>query len=552
MLAELYIKNYALIEELAMKPHQSLNIITGETGAGKSIMLGAIGLLLGNRADTKALLNTEEKCVVEAIFEVRAYNLQNVFEEFDLDYQDTTTIRREISPNGKSRAFINDTPVTLDALKEIGFRLIDIHSQHDTLLLGTNLYQLNVVDAYAQNRDILLQYQIHYRAYSQARSRYHKLQTEFKDFQKEYDYNLFLWDELNKANFQVDEQEELENELQLLERAEEVKTKLNRALLFLSHSETSALDEMKALVNGMNSIANLSLIFNELRDRLESCRIELQDIGKEIEREEEKIEFSAERISEVNGRLSLIYNLQKKHQVSTLAELLQIQAKLADKVKKVQNFDEELAQAKAQLADAQKTLLEQAEILAHSRQTVAPLIENELKGLLADLGMANATVKITIDRVEPTNEGIDLINFLFSANKGIAPQEISRVASGGEFSRLMLAIKYILAGKTALPTIIFDEIDTGISGEIALKMGQMFKKMSQRHQLIAISHLHQIAAKGNYHYFVYKDDSADRTVSRIKQLESQERIYTIAQMISGATPSESAILSAKELLEVSN
>jgi DNA repair protein RecN (Recombination protein N) len=552
MLAELYIKNYALIEELAMKPHQSLNIITGETGAGKSIMLGAIGLLLGNRADTKALLNTEEKCVVEAVFEVGAYNLQTIFEDFDLDYQTSTTIRREINPSGKSRAFINDTPVTLDALKEIGLRLIDIHSQHDTLLLGTNLYQLNVVDAYAQNREILVQYQTYYRAYTQARSRYHKLQTEFKDFQKEYDYNLFLWDELNKAKFEADEQEELENELQLLERAEEVKTKLNRILQFLSHSENSALDELKSLVNGMSSIASLSLIFNDLRDRLESCRIELQDIGKEIEREEEKIEFSVERIEEVNSRLSLIYNLQKKHQVSTLAELLQIQANLADKVKKVQNFDEELAQAKAQLAEAQKTLLHQAEILSHSRQNVASAIENELKGLLADLGMANATVKITIDSVEPSNEGIDLINFLFSANKGIAPQEISRVASGGEFSRLMLAIKYVLAGKTALPTIIFDEIDTGISGEIALKMGQMFKKMSQRHQLIAISHLHQIAAKGTYHYFVYKDDSADRTVSRIKQLESQERIYTIAQMISGATPSESAILSAKELLEVGN
>ncbi|MCU0447461.1 MAG: DNA repair protein RecN [Microscillaceae bacterium] len=550
MLAELYIKNYALIEELAMKPHQSLNIITGETGAGKSIMLGAIGLLLGNRADTKALLNTEEKCVVEAIFEVGAYHLQAIFEEFDLDYQTSTTIRREINPSGKSRAFINDTPVTLDALKEIGFRLIDIHSQHDTLLLGNNLYQLNVVDAYAQNREILTQYQVYYRAYTQTRSRYHKLQTEFKDFQKEYDYNLFLWEELHKARLQAPEQEELENELQLLERAEEVKTKLNRILQFLSHSEHSALDELKSLVNGMNSIADLSLIFNDLRDRLESCRIELQDISKEIEREEEKIEFSTERIEEVNNRLSLIYNLQKKHQVTTIAELLQIEANLADKVKKVQNFDEELANAKAQLAEAQKTLLAQAEILSASRQDVIELIENELKGLLADLGMANATVKITLDRLEPTNEGIDLINFLFSANKGIAPQEISRVASGGEFSRLMLAIKYILAGKTALPTIIFDEIDTGISGEIALKMGQMFKKMSQRHQLIAISHLHQIAAKGNYHYFVYKDDSADRTVSRIKQLESDERIYTIAQMISGSTPSESAITSAKELLEV--
>lgn len=550
MLTDLYIKNYALIEELQMKPHESLNIITGETGAGKSIMLGAIGLLLGNRADTKALLNTEEKCVVEASFLIWAYHLQEEFNDLDLDYQDHTTIRREISPNGKSRAFVNDTPVTLDTLKIIGSKLIDVHSQHDNLLLGDNLYQLKIVDIYADNEAELLKYQTLYKAYSQAKNQYQKLQTEYKEFQKEYDYNHFLWDELTKANLQAGEQQELENELQILERSEEVKTKLNRALAFLSQSEQSALDELKVVVNGLASIADLSTVFGELHQRLDSCRIELQDIAKEIEREEEHIEFSPQRIEEVNGRLSLIYNLQKKHQVASVDELLKIQADLGDKVRKVQNFDEELANAKANMQQAENEMLTQAKTLSDTRYAVIEGIEQAIKSLLGDLGMPNATIKITIDKVEPNQDGFDLVNLLFSANKGIAPQEISRVASGGEFSRLMLAIKYVLAGKTALPTIIFDEIDTGISGEIALKMGNMFKQMSGKHQLIAISHLHQIAAKGNHHYFVYKDDTAERTVSRIKQLNDDERVYTIAQMISGATPSESAIMSAKELLEI--
>lgn len=550
MLTNLQIQNYALIEALQLQPHQALNIITGETGAGKSIMLGAIGLLLGNRADLKVLFNPDEKCIIEGTFLVCSYNLKELFESLDLDYGDTATIRREISPNGKSRAFINDTPVNLETLKTVGGRLLDIHSQHDNLLLGSMQYQLYVVDAFADNKDLLTDYQLTYTAYNRIKNQYQKLQSEYANYQKEYDYNNFLLDELSKANIKAEELEELENELNLLERAEEVKTKLNRIGDYLANSEQAINDELKSMVSSLNQIADLSKDFETLRDRLESCVIELQDIASEINQEQDKIEFNPERIEEVQSRLSLLYHFLQKHQVKKLIDLLQIQADLQEKVNKVLNFDDEISQIKTQLAETQVVLMEKAHKLSKARQEVFETIESELKVLLIDLGMPNAVIKIQQTVVEPNPEGIDQVAFLFSANKGVAPQEISKVASGGEFSRLMLSIKYILAGKTALSTIIFDEIDTGISGEIALKMGKMFRIMSQKHQIIAISHLHQIAAKGDHHYFVYKDDQSERTISRIRQLNEQERIQEIAKMISGNTPSESAILSAKELLMV--
>lgn len=551
MLTDLLIKNYALIEQLKLKPHESLNIITGETGAGKSIMLGAIGLLLGNRADLKVLFDTESKCVVEASFLVWAYKLQSLFEDLDVDYDDHTNIRREILPSGKSRAFINDTPVTLDTLKKIVPRLIDIHSQHDNLLLGDQLFQLYVVDAYAGNQTLRNTYSKIYKEYTTIRMKYHRLQVDYENAQKEHDYNLFMLEELQKAHLQADEQETLENELELLERAEEVKTKLNQITDFLSLSETAVNDQLSGMVNSLGQIADLSQDFASLHERLSSCLIELQDISSELQREEEKVEFDPGRIDEVQGRVSMLYNLQQKHQVGSNAELLKIQADLEEKVSKVLNFDEDIQQLKVQLDETYESLVAEARKLSDSRNHTIPVIEDTLKTLLADLGMPKATVQIQREDIEPSPEGMDRINFLFSANKGIAPQEISKVASGGEFSRLMLSIKYILADKTALPTIIFDEIDTGISGEIAIKMGNMFKSMAHKHQIIAISHLHQIAAKGNHHYFVYKDDSQERTISRIRQLSDEERIFQIAQMIGGSQPSESALLSAKEMLEAS-
>ncbi len=550
MLTDLLIKNYALIEQLKMKPHESLNIITGETGAGKSIMLGAIGLLMGNRADLKALFNTEQKCVVEASFMLKAYHLQALFEKFDLDYADQTSIRREIAPSGKSRAFINDTPVTLDILRQISVKLLDIHSQHDNLLLGDHLYQLNLVDVYAHNHALKTQYQKTYKQFASLVSEYKKRQDEFARSKKEFDYHSFLLDELKKAALREDEQEELEKEIQLLESSEEVKLKLNEVLAFLSHSELAVNDELRVKVNVLGQISHFLPEYAQLKERLESCLLEMKDIAQELEREEEKVEFNPERIEEVQGRLSLLYNLQQKHQVKSIAGLLAIQTDLEEKVNLVANFDEEISQLKKKLDETEQKMRTEGKALSDTRRAVAPQIAQEIKNLLADLGMPNATIQITCEPISPTAEGLDLVNFLFSANKGIAPQEIAKVASGGEFSRLMLALKYILAGKTAMPTIIFDEIDTGISGEIALKMGNMFKGMTQKHQIIAISHLHQIAAKGNHHYFVYKDDSGERTISRIRQLADDERIQEIAQMISGSQPSESAILSAKELLEM--
>ncbi len=551
MLTELYIKNYVLIDELNLQPHQGLNIITGETGAGKSIMLGAIGLLLGNRADLRVLSNESEKCVIEGTFRIEDFHVEALFKELDLDYVEPIAIRREIAPSGKSRAFVNDTPVNLESLKQIGQYLIDVHSQHDNLLLGNQLFQLKVVDAFANNAPAVESYQLAYRTYQTAKSNYQKIQKEYANSQKEYDYNLFLFEELRKASLQPKEQEALEQELQMLEGAEDIKTKLALGAELLSRSDVAINDQIRQTCQALNSISNLSTTFSTLAERLESVRIELHDIAQEIESEEENIEHNPVRIEEVQQRLSLLYNLQKKHQIDDTAGLLKLQKDLENKVLKVQNFDDELQQLKKDLEQAQKNLYLEGEALSATRHAVLEAIEQEVKTLLIDLGMPNATIKITSTRLpEPTAEGLELLNFLFSANKGIAPQEISKVASGGEFSRLMLAIKYILAGKTSLPTLIFDEIDTGISGEIALKMGKMFQVMAQKHQIISISHLHQIAAKGNHHYFVYKDDTKDRTFSKIKRLSEAERITEIAQMISGATPSESAIKSAKELLEL--
>lgn len=551
MLTDLYIKNYVLIEELHLEPHKGLNIITGETGAGKSIMLGAIGLLMGNRADVRVLSNEQEKCVIEGTFRVEDYHLEALFKELDLDYAEPIAIRREIAPSGKSRAFVNDTPVNLENLKQISQYLIDVHSQHDNLLLGTQLFQLRVVDSYAGNQGAIDTYSLAYQHYQTTKSSYNKIQREYANFQKEYDYNLFLFEELQKANLQANEQEEMERELQILEGAEDIKTKLSLASELLSRSELAIHDQLRQVCQSLNSIANLSPTFASLAERLESTRIELQDIANEVESEEEGIEYNPERTELLQQRLSLVYNLQKKHQVESIKELLKLQNDLEAKVRRVQNFDDEMQHLKKEMEQAYSALLEKGEMLAQTRHAVIGLIEQEIKGLLLDLGMPNAVLKISPTRLaEPIPEGLELLNFLFSANKGIAPQEISKVASGGEFSRLMLAIKYILAGKTALPTLIFDEIDTGISGEIALKMGKMFQVMAGKHQIISISHLHQIAAKGNHHYFVYKDDTQDRTISKIKRLTDAERITEIAQMISGATPSESAIRSAKELLEI--
>ena len=548
MLKNLLIRNYALIERLELSPHQAFNVITGETGAGKSIMLGALGLLLGNRADKKVLFDEQEKCIVEAQFEINAYNLKSLFSEEELDYEGLTTVRREISANGKSRAFINDTPVTLETLSKITNRLIDIHSQHDNLLLSAEDYQRYVLDAYTQNLSNLQDYQVLFKDYQEKLKDYQKLIDERENAQKELDYHQFLLAELQKAQLQAGEQEALEQELGILENAEELKSKLSEMLQALQEGEFAVNTVLRSITKTLEKLSTYSPEYEKLYERTESSLEELKDIAQEIEKQYETIEYNPERIEQIQIRLDEIERLQKKHKVSSIEALLSIEKDLSEKVDRVLNFDEALIKAQKKQEQALEEVKKSAKSLSEKRKDGAEAIEQDLLTLFADLGMPNAQLRIDIQNVEPSISGMDKVAFLFSANKGIAPQEIKSVASGGEFSRLMLAIKYILAGKTAMPTLILDEIDTGISGEIALKMGKMMQEMSKNHQIIAITHLHQIAAKGEKHYFVYKEDTQERTFSRMKELEKEERLQEIAMMISGTPNSEAALQSAKELL----
>jgi DNA repair protein RecN (Recombination protein N) len=548
MLTDLKIKNYALIEQLEMNPSPLLNIITGETGAGKSIMLGAIGLLLGNRADTRMLFSSEEKCVVEGIFNIAAYQLQEVFTAEDLDYDPSCILRREISPSGKSRAFINDTPVTLDTLRRIGTYLMDIHSQHDTLLLGDPAFQLTILDLYAATHSLKEGYGTAYRGFKKLETAYRSLEQQLAQSQKELDYHTFLLNELEEAKLQEGEQEGLEEELRQLEHAEEIKLKLSQVLQYLSESEFNAVSALKDSCLLLGQLSAYADTYKGLHERLESCRIELVDIAAEVETAERITEADPRRVDEINDRLSILYNLQRKHQVRDTAGLLEIQRDLQAAVGKVVDLDAAMERTRTQMEQAQAQVQQLAAKLSQSRQQVFVPFTAELQALLADLGMPNARTVIEHKQVQPIATGTDEISILFSANKGAAPQTLSKAASGGEFSRLMLCIKYLLADKTALPTIVFDEIDTGISGEIGVKVGRMMQQMAQKHQLIAISHLPQMAAQGHAHYYVYKEDRAERTISRIKKLSNEERISEIAQMIAGANPSVSAYESAKELL----
>ena len=549
MLSHLLIKNYALIDELELAPDRELNIVTGETGAGKSIMLGAIGLLLGNRADTKVLYNPERKCVIEGTFGVSGFIIERIFEDEELDYSDTCIVRREISVSGKSRAFINDTPVNLEILRRVTSQMMDIHSQHDSVMLGSNEYQLEIVDTYAQDDDILRQYRSDYQLYRSKKTTHNQLQAEASAMRKEFDYNNFLYQELAKAQLQPDEQTTLEQELTILENAEDIKARLQLAYDYLDNAEQSVIDFLKGTVSNLAYISKLSNQYEPLLQRAQSSLIELRDIADEISTEQDRMEVDDARVEIIRERLNLIYQLQNKHQVSSVAGLISMRDELSGKVSKVLNLDDELAEAKRLTEAARAQLQTSAEVLSAVRRAVLQPIESEIGGLLHDLGMPNASLRIQVETGKPALAGVDTISFLFSANKGVKPQQLKNVASGGEFSRLMMAIKYILASKRSLPTIIFDEIDTGVSGEIAIKMGNMMRDMAHSHQIIAITHLHQIAAQGTAHYFVYKDHSAAKTVSRIKKLSFDERVHEISQMIGGNTPSPSAVKNAREMLK---
>ena len=551
MIKQLSIQNYALIESLEMEPSAKLNIITGETGAGKSIMLGAVGLLLGNRSDTKALLINDKKCVIEAIFQIGQYKLQSLFQELELDYDDECIIRREISPNGKSRAFVNDTPAGLTTLKTLGDRFLDIHSQHESLQLKERLYQLNVLDVFAAHPKLLQKFQSDFEAYSLKKKEYQQLLDMEAQSSEDADYKQYLLEELIQAKLDGLNQEELEQELEVLVNAEDIKVRLGQSQQFLDGEEISVLNLLIEIRNQLSPIASFSKDLSNLLDRVESQRIEFQDIFNEVGSIIDLTEHDPERIQEVKDQLDLLYRLQKKHGISSVENLIELRDSLDSQLSVTHNLDDSIKKAKKALDDAEIQMLKSGKLLSESRQLSSLDLATEIEKIIHRIGIENGRVEIKVTPTTPSIHGLDLVEIQFSANKGIAPQEVSQVASGGEFSRLIFAIKYLIAGKTAMPTVIFDEIDTGVSGEVALQMVNMMKEMAKTHQVIAISHLPQFAAGGDAHYFVYKDHSSDRSVSRIRKLETNDRITEIAKMIGGKQPTDSAYTSAKELLGIS-
>lgn len=548
MLKQLTIKNYALIKVLEMNPSGGLSVVTGETGAGKSIMLGAIGLLLGNRADTKVLWDENEKCITEGVFDISSYNLQHVFKDEDLDYDNQTVIRREITPNGKSRAFINDTPVTLDVMKRIGNYLMDIHSQHETLLLGNQAFQLMLIDAFAGNQKLLKEYTSRWDIYLKAKKANEDLVAAAEALRQEADFINFQLDELTKADLEEKEQETLESDLKVMEHAEEIKSKLHQALDVLNRSEFAVISSLAEARSHLSDLISFSETYSALYNRVDSVRIELDDIVNEIEHLEAKVDVDPERTEFIKERLSTIYRLQKKHNVKDIGALLSIHQNLTQQSVQTANLDESLARSAEELKLAEEELKLSGNKLSGARKKVfAPLIK-QLTLLLKELSIPEAQLHVDHRQTIPRASGTDDIDILFSANKGITPRPLAQVASGGEFSRLMFCIKYVMAEKTSIPTLILDEIDSGISGEVAIKLGNLMKVMARNHQLIAITHLPQIAAKGDAHYYVFKDNSSKKTISNIKSLDEGERIKEIAQMIGGSKPSAIAMQGAKELL----
>jgi DNA repair protein RecN (Recombination protein N) len=548
MLTSLKISNYALIDELAMQPSSGLSMITGETGAGKSIMLGAVGLLLGNRADTKVLLHEEKKCVVEGVFDIRSYGLQGYFEELELDYEDTCIIRREISPNGKSRSFVNDTPVLLEPLKILGEKLMDVHSQHDTLLLGEGDFQLGLVDAYARTSAERTTYQQAFTEFRKSKKTLTELTRKAEALKKEYDFNQFQLEELSSLALVSGEQEELESSQEILENAEDIKLKINEVLSLFHEEQFGVLQGMGQIQSSLQGLERLAQAFATYRTRFQEAWIELKDLAETLADEDSRVEVDAEKLERTRERLSKIYQLQKKHGLQTIEELMELESQLADKVLQVQQVDDQLAEAHQLCLQNEKAMLAASEVLSQKRRACFPSFEKALEVLLQDLGMENARVQFERQVVDPNANGLDRVELLFSANKGMPLQPLKKVASGGEFSRLLFAIKYLMADKMALPTLIFDEIDTGISGEVALQMVRMMQEIAKNHQVICITHLPQVAAKGAVHFFVYKDHSAEKTMSKVKQLTVEERVHELAKMIAGSNPSAAAQASAKELL----
>jgi DNA repair protein RecN (Recombination protein N) len=552
MLSSLSIKNYAIIRDLEVTFNPGFCVLTGETGAGKSIIMGALGLILGQRADKSMLNNQSGKCIVEGKFiinDIIAGKLKGFFSINDLDFEIPIILRREITPSGKSRAFINDTPVQLSVIRELGLNLIDIHSQHSNLELGNHVFQLNVVDWYCGHEKLINEYQLVFKEMRALQKKHNEIAEAAQQSKADLDYYTFQFKQLEEAALADGEQEELEQEREMLSHSEEIKTGLGNVYQLLDNGEFSALSQLKEAISVMKGLGDFFPEAKELHSRLESQHIEMQDIAGECERLAELTEYEPGRLEDVNDRLNTIYSLQQKHRVETVSELIALRDEFDQKIQEAESYDDQLEKLNLEIEAIRGKVSIYAGKLHQSRMKALPGITKEIQGYLSQLGMSNAKLQVDIKtRKDFSSTGNDDVYFLFSANKGVAPEEINKVASGGELSRLMLAIKTVVARSKALPAIIFDEIDAGISGEIASKMARILAEMANYMQVINITHLPQIASKGTAHYCVFKKDFSDRVETDIRQLSEDERVIEIAKMLGGDPPQEAAIINAKALL----
>lgn len=549
MIQKLLIKNYAIIEELEINFSSGLTIITGETGAGKSILLGALGLIMGNRADTKSLYNREKKCIIEAYFQVKKYKVKSFFDEHEIDYDDEVIVRRELTPSGKSRAFINDTPVNLKMLQQLSGSLIDLHQQFDTLDIHNVSFQLRMIDALAGNNELLEKYQSTFKEYTSAKRRLTQLIERSRAADKESDFLNFQLQEFQEAELVEGELEKMEAEISQLNNAEEIKRTLGGAFQSLSENENSIISNLEEIGMALGSLRKVYPELEKIMERFDGAVLEIQDVAAEFERIAEDTEHDGERIVEIQSRLDLIYKLQNKHHVKTVNELLEIQEDLQKKVGAFADLSSEIEQTEKDIEKYEQHATKLATQLSTKRKSVISGFEKKVQKLLVLLGMEHAQLKIEVGQLEElTATGFDDINYLFAPNKGSQFLPIKGVASGGELSRLTLATKSLVASAIPLPTLIFDEIDTGISGDTALKMGGILHDLADQHQVVSITHSPQVAVKADNHYFVFKKVKDDKTVTSVRLLTPEERVRAIATMLSGSPPSESALKNAKELL----
>jgi DNA repair protein RecN (Recombination protein N) len=549
MIKNIQISNYAIIEELEINFSNGLTIITGETGAGKSILLGALGLIMGKRADTKVLYNQEKKCIIEANFEIGRHKMQHFFEENDIDYEPETVVRREITPSGKSRAFVNDTPVNLKTLQQLSSALIDLHQQFDTLDIHNVSFQLRMIDALADNDALLDTYQKGFRKYQGDKRRLAKLREETANAAKEIDYIEFQLNEFNEAELIEGEQEELETESKKLNSAEDIKRGLSAVYSHLTEDEQSVVGQLESLAVVLNGVVKYDTRLESIYNKFEGLVLELQALSEDIEKIADGTEFDPARISEIQERLNVIFRLQSKHQVRSVEELLVIQEDLSEKLTSFGDMSGEIEALEKQIGEQEEKLFKKAAGLSKRRKAVVGGFEKKVHAMLAELSMEHAKLEVQVLPLEDlTATGADEVNFLFAANKGSRMQHIKDVASGGEISRLTLVTKSLVASAIPLPTLIFDEIDSGVSGDVALKMGNILRRLSNHHQVVSITHSPQIASKADVHYFVHKRIKADRTVTAVRELTQDERVRAIATMLSQNPPSAAALENARDLL----